>query len=146
MRTCSRCHGREGPDRPFSSPRLCGRCALKKKGAHGSSQEWKDANRERLREYNRAWRTSAKSEVLRHYGTSCECCGEDDVRFLTIDHRDGNGRRHRAEIGRRTGPSFYRWLKAQGFPEGYAVLCFNCNCGRSVNGGVCPHRAQKLAL
>lgn len=22
----------------------------------------------------------------------------------------------------------------------YQLLCFNCNCGRHRNGGVCPHK------
>jgi hypothetical protein len=24
------------------------------------------------------------------------------------------------------------------------VLCYNCNCGRARNGGVCPHQQKKL--
>jgi hypothetical protein len=26
-----------------------------------------------------------------------------------------------------------------GYPEGFQVLCMNCNWGRYRNGGVCPH-------
>jgi hypothetical protein len=26
-----------------------------------------------------------------------------------------------------------------GFPAGFQVLCFNCNQGRRLNHGVCPH-------
>ncbi len=25
-------------------------------------------------------------------------------------------------------------------PEGFQVLCWNCNLGKYYNGGVCPHR------
>lgn len=28
---------------------------------------------------------------------------------------------------------------AAGFPAEYQILCFNCNIGRSRNGGRCPH-------
>jgi hypothetical protein len=76
----------------------------------------------------------------------CECCNETDIRFLTIDHKDGGGRKHRREIGIGPGVPFYRWLKANNYPEGYTTLCFNCNCGRSVNGGICPHKEEKLDL
>jgi hypothetical protein len=26
-----------------------------------------------------------------------------------------------------------------------AVLCWNCNCGRYLNGGVCPHKARECS-
>jgi hypothetical protein len=39
-----------------------------------------------------------------------------------------------------TGNSFYMWLIRRGFPVGFQVLCFNCNIGRSMNGGICPHK------
>jgi len=32
----------------------------------------------------------------------------------------------------------YRWLKKQGYPKGYQVLCFNCNFASAW--GVCPHQ------
>lgn len=40
----------------------------------------------------------------------------------------------------------YRWLKDQGFPEGFRVLCHNCNQGRESNGGICPHREMMTSL
>ena len=27
----------------------------------------------------------------------------------------------------------------QDFPEGFQILCFNCNAGKHRNGGRCPH-------
>ncbi len=26
------------------------------------------------------------------------------------------------------------------FPPGFRVLCYNCNCGRNHNKGICPHK------
>lgn len=79
-----------------------------------------------------------RTTVLTHYGGKCECCGEDEPLFLTVDHINGGGKKHRQEIG---GGGFYlhRWLIKNNFPEGFRILCFNCNCGRSLNKGVCPH-------
>lgn len=39
-----------------------------------------------------------------------------------------------------TGYDFYRWLRKHSYPKGnFRLLCFNCNCGRELNGGICPH-------
>jgi len=26
------------------------------------------------------------------------------------------------------------------YPDGFQVACWNCNAGRDLNGGVCPHQ------
>jgi hypothetical protein len=87
-------------------------------------------------------RASIKLEVLGHYSSgtpACACCGECVIAFLTIDHVHGGGSRHRREVpGGSAG--MYRWLKANNYPPGFQVLCANCNLGRLVNGGVCPHQ------
>jgi hypothetical protein len=84
-----------------------------------------------------------KVETINHYGIVCACCGEDNVDLLTIDHVNGGGKKHRKEIGVRAGYGFYSWLRNNNFPTGFQVLCFNCNDGRSVNGGICPHEVGK---
>lgn len=83
-------------------------------------------------------RDKRKRAVFRHYGESCACCGESHLLLLTIDHLDQNGAEHRREIATGGGAGMYDWLIAQGFPEGYRTLCFNCNFGE-YHGG-CPHR------
>lgn len=91
--------------------------------------------------WNRDSRQRRKARVIRHYGGRCTCCGVEQLSVLTIDHPQNNGREERQRLGRQgMGHNFYRWLIKQGFPPGYAVLCFNCNCGRARNGGVCPHK------
>ena len=86
-----------------------------------------------------------KVECLGAYcagATRCACCGERAIQFLTIDHISGSGRAHRRELaetaGVKPGSDFYRWLKRSGFPAGYRVLCFNCNCAHGMFG-YCPH-------
>lgn len=84
-----------------------------------------------------------KIRVLSHYGSVCVCCGEGILAFLTLDHINGDGQYQRNIIGE--GSNFYRWLEKNGFPQGdLQVLCFNCNCGRQVNGGICPHQETKV--
>lgn len=79
-------------------------------------------------------------EVLTYYSNGtlkCACCGEDIYEFLTIDHINGGGHKHRKQIGM---GNLYRWLRKNNFPKGYQVLCFNCNCGKIKNGCICPHK------
>jgi hypothetical protein len=85
-----------------------------------------------------------KLEVLKHYGNGqCECCGEGHEAFLTIDHVEGSGSRHRrTHTGGKGGEAFYRWLKKNGFPKGYRVLCFNCNFA-IWRLGTCPHQVRR---
>lgn len=78
-----------------------------------------------------------KSQVFDHYGRVCLCCGESNGKFLTIDHINNDGKTHRKQPGATNMPA---WLVRNGFPENLVqVLCWNCNLGKRVNGGVCPH-------
>lgn len=92
----------------------------------------------RSREYHRKLRL----EVIIHYGGNppkCACCGETELDFLTIDHINNDGAKHRKQHGHNFLPN---WLKKNDFPEGFRVLCYNCNCGRRINNGVCPHKKR----
>ena len=81
--------------------------------------------------------------VLDHYGRECECCGETEPLFLTIDHVNGGGSKHRREEGSHTYALILREKKKIGeWPSGYRILCHNCNCGRWRNGGICPHNVK----
>lgn len=88
------------------------------------------------------WRATVASEVLAAYGGKCACCGETEPLFLEIDHVNNDGGKHRREEVGRGGTSMYSWLKQHGYPEGFQVLCRNCNYGKHRNGGVCPHKQK----
>lgn len=86
--------------------------------------------------------------ALIKYGPGCMCCGEDREPFLVIDHVDGGGNAHRQVVvggknGARAGggPYFYRWLRLNGYPSGFQVLCANCNMAKDRPGG-CPHQVR----
>jgi hypothetical protein len=75
-------------------------------------------------------------------GAVCACCGETTRKFLTFDHINNDGAAHR-----KSDPSagnLVNWLKTNDFPEGFQVLCFNCNYGKKVNGGICPHKDPQI--
>ena len=82
-----------------------------------------------------------RDTVMQHYGSECRCCGEQELRFLEIDHINNDGAKHRKEIG--VGHILYRWLIDQGFPGDFQILCSNCNAGKHRNGGICPHKDHK---
>lgn len=94
--------------------------------------------KEHHHEVTRTWRQNNKIQVMNHYGPECACCGEGRIEFLTIDHVNGGGTKHRKEINKSSGSHFYKWLIDNNFPEGFRVLCFNCNCSLGFHG-YCPH-------
>ena len=83
-----------------------------------------------------------KDAAFRAYGGYiCACCGETEPIFLSIDHIDGGGYEQRKTI--HAGYSMYSWLKRHKYPEGFQVLCRNCNWGKHIKG-VCPHKKVKI--
>lgn len=76
--------------------------------------------------------------MIHYSGTSSPHCADPfnihEIPFtilaaLTIDHPKGDGAEERRKLfgtRLRAGAPFYRWLKKHNFPDGYRVLCFNC--------------------
>jgi hypothetical protein len=109
---------------------------------------------------NRQSQVRLRLEVLTQYSPSkkfpqCSCmgCKETRIPFLTLDHINNDGARHRRELakelgrrddGRSSGTHVYLDVKRRGFPPGFQTLCWNCNCGRRLNGGLCPHLTQAV--
>ena len=75
-----------------------------------------------------------RDKVLSHYGSRCACCGEANYEFLAIDHINGGGLAHLKKINR----DICRWLIKNKFPEGFRVLCHNCNLSLGFYK-YCPH-------
>ncbi|KKL70161.1 hypothetical protein LCGC14_2107650 [marine sediment metagenome] len=96
---------------------------------------------EAFKGYKRKSYAKLRKEVLDAYGNACACCGVSQEKFLSMDHINGGGQRHRASIGH--GNAFYRWLKEKGFPKNeFQLLCHNCNFAKGIYG-VCPHKEMK---
>lgn len=80
-----------------------------------------------------AVRQRTRFDVLQYYSNgipSCANCREQDLIVLTIDHINNDGAKLRKTQG--TGTRFYRWLKRNNYPEGYQVLCWNCNARKEL--------------
>jgi hypothetical protein len=115
-----------------------------KKSENKQSQKNYEKHKERILKQHKERRASIKLRVLTHYGGNpphCQCKGcyyldhDCPTQFLTIDHINNDGAEHRKQIGEHT---IYHWLIKHNFPEGYQVLCMNCNWAKRLNG-VCPH-------
>lgn len=80
------------------------------------------------------WNTKSKQTRLRTrqlvfeaYGNVCSICGITDQDVLTVDHTAQNGADHRRSLGFKGGGQMYTWLKRNNFPDGFRLLCANCN-------------------
>lgn len=101
-------------------------------------KEWYKKNKDRHNAKTKENHKKNKEKVVNRYGGKCSCCGENELDFLAIDHIDNNGNEHRKEVG--SGTRFASWLKRNNYPEGYQVLCHNCNFSKFINGGTCIHK------
>lgn len=125
------------------------------------SKKYNKEHRNERNEYNKEYMRSLKLEKKREYaqrhtkqrrirldryrmetfnaygGAKCQCCGETALDFLTIDHIKGGGRKHRKEIG----TDLVGWLRKNNYPEGFRVLCMNCNFAIRY-GKTCPHKRR----
>ena len=91
--------------------------------------KYRELNREKLREDSRQRRRKFKQQILERYGRSCAWCGFTDIRALQLDHINDNGAEDRKNLvgGNYGGAEFYRKLIKAGLPDGYQILCANCN-------------------
>ena len=117
---------------------------IKQYRAYQRKSNTKRRKTESYREYQRRWKKEqykrVRQEVLSYYSNNtmkCACCEENQIMFLSIDHINNDGAKHRREV---RGSDLIFWLKRNNFPTGFQILCWNCNVGKRLNRGVCPHR------
>jgi hypothetical protein len=140
-KTCPRCKTEKDVSHFARSSRLkdglqyyCIECSKAINRAHNARRKGLG-----LKTYSQKIRRSKREKVLVHYGGNpprCQCCGETTFEFLGIEHLNGGGTQHRAQIGQ---GQIYVWLTTNGFPDGYGVLCHNCNFALGIYG-YCPHQ------
>lgn len=101
-------------------------------------------NKEYITKWKKAWIGRQKSLVFAHYGNKCQCCGESQKEFLTLDHINGDGhKQRRMRAGTGTGSNFYKWIIDHNYPNDLQILC--CNCAKGVLG-YCPHTKTQIKL
>lgn len=91
------------------------------------------------RVWQKAYRAKLRAEMISAYGGKCNCCGESTTEFLQLDHTENDG--HLDRKAHKTSNKLFAILKGLGWPTNrYQLLCANCNFGKLMNGGVCPHQ------
>lgn len=117
---CTQCGG----DLGSLTGKRCQTCIDKRNEWYqGSTTQDKDKNR----------RDGHRIATIEHYGGKCSECGESRPLRLAIDHMNNDGNTHRKEINK-YGSGFFKWLVDNDFPEGFQVLCHNCNIEKYLKG------------
>lgn len=148
---CKECH-KEGDKKWRKTPKgkeASHREYLKRKELKPDSLLYKNKTEEQKRNQSASQRKrnlNLKRRVFNHYSNGkCSCCGESEISFLQLDHINDDGNEHRRFLksqGRQHGgPGLYRDLEKQQFPEGFQVLCANCNQAKRSPEG-CPHQRE----
>ena len=81
-------------------------------------------------------RKKVKIEALSHYSggiPKCSFCGTTELVILCLDHINGGGRTERRKLGISGGVNFLSYLRSHNYPEGYQVLCYNCNARKTFS-------------
>lgn len=110
------------------------------------ASEYRKKERDNVLAYNRKWSTEYRArlrlEMLDAYGGACSCCGEKESLFLQLDHIENDG--HLDRKVNKTSAKLWAKLKKLNWPKDrYQLLCANCNFGKMMNGGVCPHQTER---
>jgi len=103
-------------------------------------REWRARNPEHNATYQRDWKRARRELVINHYGGKCVCCGETTYEFLAINHKNGGGTQHRAEVGR--GNGMIDFIIDNNFPDDFDIQCHNCNQAIGFYGS-CPHQKRE---
>lgn len=107
--------------------------------------KYKNGDNERQSQRSSEYYTRLRQEVHTAYGNQCTCCQENNPVFLTLDHVNNDGAAHRKSLSC-GGAGLLRWARDSNFPQTLTLLCYNCNCGRYRNSGICPHQSEQNGL
>lgn len=120
---------------------------------NAACRAYRKKNRDRLNQRLRDDRAALRRQVLKRYSDGrpqCSCCGTEYYPFLTLDHINKDGANHRETVTgnrRSTGRRFWAWIIKNGFPPGFRVLCYNCNCSAAYHSDInqcgCPFGPDK---
>lgn len=145
----------QGPRKSWGRPSVCKYCSItfipswaaqkycsKRHKSLWARERYYSQHPEMMRVYGRRNHRKIRDAALIHYGSNpprCACCGEGAKEFLVIDHINNDGSKHRRTF--KGARQIYQWLKNNSYPDGFQVLCHNCNFAKSHYPG-CPHQSK----
>ncbi len=104
---------------------------------YAQTRLWRQNNREKGRTYDQVYYQKLKLLVYSHYSEDsppkCKFCGFNDIRALCLDHINGGGNQERKTF--HGSCHLFRHLRDEGYPDGYQVLCANCNYIKAAENG-----------
>jgi hypothetical protein len=133
--------------------RRCGRCKIAKELTEFSVSHYAGRLRnlckscesdtvghhEAVRRANRNWEYRLRLKVIAGLGGACECCGETEPHFLSIDHVGGWGIVHRKQMKHKQRKLLSHIIEL-GFPKDkFQLECWCCHMARH-HYGICPHK------
>lgn len=86
------------------------------------------------------YKRSLQEIIFIYFKEKCNCCGEDNKHFLQIDHINNDGYLDR-KIRRKDYLKYYTNIIRN--IDNFQLLCANCNFGKLMNEGICPHKGIK---
>ena len=102
----------------------------RRQAAYERGKKWYVANRQHVNDNMKGLRLIRRAFILEYYGGKCKCCMESNDKFLAVDHINGGGNKHYRE----TRTPLHQWLWQNGCPDGFQILCHNCNMAKSLYG------------
>jgi hypothetical protein len=115
---------------------LCKECVLGKSITRNNGKDAikKYATLDQRRSWNKAKTLRLRLAITEKYGGACQCCGEDNYMFLTIDHKNNDGFEDKKKF-KNDANKFYRYIRDSELQnDKYQILCSNCNCCKGAYG------------
>lgn len=102
------------------------------------ARDKRKSNPDKYNKIHRKYTRSRRIKVIKLLGSKCTCCGETIIEFLSVQHKNNDGAKHRRKIG---SGATYNWIlknpiKAK---EVLEIMCMNCNTSYGFFG-YCPHK------
>lgn len=131
---CVECGGNKAKHMGYG---LCAICYRKSDRYKDSIKKYRESGK--WRKTKKEYDIRIRKQTLSHYSGGspvCKCCGESNWKFLAFDHINGGGRKHILSIN---GYKLGQWLRKNEYPDGFQILCHNCNMAKGIYG-ICPHK------
>lgn len=127
----------------YAKRRASGICIRCKNPVSTSNNIYCAEHLQTSRDEAKQYKLNLRDLVYDHYGNQCNCCGENNPLFLTLDHINNDGAEHKRQLKTRDTYRIFRWVVKNNYPDNLQLLCSNCNTGKARNNGVCPHKGAR---
>jgi len=116
---------------------------MRTQAARDYERKWRQKNKVHCNKLYRERILRLRMRVINGYGGKCACCGETEIKFLSIDHKfNGKGNPAKRHPNSR---AMYWYILREKFPDNMQILCHNCNFSKGAYGK-CPHEDMFISI